>query len=505
MNEQIQTLIANSRLAFVQGKYQEALDIAKDAIKVDPNNADAYLCAGNANMSFEKYDIAIKYYQKAVECEPENGDRYFHLGYALATNSQSAEAIAIFAKADEIGCSPEVTGQLYKILGMLCFDLKKYDDAVVNLCKAETIIGIDIEILQRKALSYGMLGKYTKGLEVANQIKLFAPSEYLGYRIAKEILLLQNRNEEAEEEIDRAERFSRPCMDFFIDKISLELAKYTQDKEKEHYRRALAYINDSLYAIKPEVQNVVDAYINAAEVYVQLEDGDMAANCLGAAENPIDSFNEGFSINKMESKENAGPIMRPSDREINRAVEEARRKYGDRQIEQMGRERERNAFRNQNTSIDHLTPIDKADEYTFEKLDNSVEPIYSQDNLDQINRLYVAAYTLKKEPEHIKLYASRLAKSPNQANQYIGKYSLIKALKEEGYEKIDEEYEDLIKFFRNQSVKDPTDLAAVSFRVQCYIDVKDFDNAEKLCSLLSDELKNPLLEEINKAKTGGTE
>ena len=80
-----------------------------------------------------------------------------------------------------------------------------------------------------------------------------------------------------------------------------------------------------------------------------------------------------------------------------------------------------------------------------------------------------------------------------------------KALKEEGYEKIDEEYEDLIKFFRNQSVKDPTDLAAVSFRVQCYIDVKDFDNAEKLCSLLSDELKNPLLEEINKTKTGGTE
>ena len=72
-------------------------------------------------------------------------------------------------------------------------------------------------------------------------------------------------------------------------------------------------------------------------------------------------------------------------------------------------------------------------------------------------------------------------------------------------QKIDEEYEDLIKFFRNQSVKDPTDLAAVSFRVQCYIDVKDFDNAEKLCSLLSDELKNPLLEEINKAKTGGTE
>jgi tetratricopeptide (TPR) repeat protein len=62
VSEQIETLIANSRLAFVQGKYQEAFDIAKEVIKVDPNNADAYLCAGNANMSFEKYDEAIKYY-----------------------------------------------------------------------------------------------------------------------------------------------------------------------------------------------------------------------------------------------------------------------------------------------------------------------------------------------------------------------------------------------------------------------------------------------------------
>lgn len=121
MNEQIQTLIANSRLAFVQGKYQEALDIAKDAIKVDPNNADAYLCAGNANMSFEKYDIAIKYYQKAVECEPENGDRYFHLGYALATNSQSAEALRNLQKQMKLDVLRRLRGNYIRFLE--CFVL----------------------------------------------------------------------------------------------------------------------------------------------------------------------------------------------------------------------------------------------------------------------------------------------------------------------------------------------------------------------------------------------
>lgn len=52
MNEQLETIIANSRLAFIQGKYQAAFELAKEAIALDSNNADADLCAENANMSF---------------------------------------------------------------------------------------------------------------------------------------------------------------------------------------------------------------------------------------------------------------------------------------------------------------------------------------------------------------------------------------------------------------------------------------------------------------------
>ena len=55
------------------------------------------------------------------------------------------------------------------------------------------ILGIDMEILERKALSYGMSGQYVKGIEVANQMKMFAPTAYLGYRIARQILMLQQR------------------------------------------------------------------------------------------------------------------------------------------------------------------------------------------------------------------------------------------------------------------------------------------------------------------------
>ena len=144
INEQVEALIADSRLAFIQGKNAEALSLAKEAIKLDSKQPDAYLCAGNARMSFEQYDKAVENYKKAVECDPDNGDRFFHLGYALSANNQEAEGLAALAKADEIGTSPEVAGELYKILGMICFDMRRYNDAIINLCKAETIIGIDM-------------------------------------------------------------------------------------------------------------------------------------------------------------------------------------------------------------------------------------------------------------------------------------------------------------------------------------------------------------------------
>ena len=80
---------------------------------------------------------------------------------------------------------------------------------------------------------------------------------------------------------------------------------------------------------------------------------------------------------------------------------------------------------------------------------------------------------------------------------------MIKALRDEGYEKAEEEYQEFLKFLRNEMIKDPSDMMALSFRVQCHVDLGEFDEAEKLCKLLSDDLAQPLREQINEAKLGG--
>ena len=76
-------------------------------------------------------------------------------------------------------------------------------------------------------------------------------------------------------------------------------------------------------------------------------------------------------------------------------------------------------------------------------------------------------------------------------------------MKEMGAEEAMARYKEAIKFFRNAMIKDPTDIMAVTFRVQCYIDIGDYAEAEEICRLLSREVKEPLLEKIAEAKSGG--
>ena len=169
VNEQLAEVISNSRVAFINGQMAEAFKLAKEAIKLDENCADAYQCAANVCMSLSRYEDAIEYYQKAVNCDPNNGNRYFSLGYAQASVNKIAEAMQNFAKADELGLNEDAAGQMYHILGIVNQEFGKLDDALINLKKSELIIPADMDILKRKAVIYGLLDEITNGLQTANQ------------------------------------------------------------------------------------------------------------------------------------------------------------------------------------------------------------------------------------------------------------------------------------------------------------------------------------------------
>lgn len=501
-SKKVSQLLADSRLGFLNQQNETALNLAKEAIKLEPNNPDAYKCAGNASISLGRNGEAIKYYSTAVKCDPNNGNRYYDLGFACSTSEKITEAIKNFAKAEELGCSPENIVQLYNILGIACFDIGRYDDALINLSKAEQLIGIDLDILQRKAIIYGIKDDIRNGILTANQIKLIAPSEYLGYQIAFKLLIQAKRLEAAQKELEKAKKYASPSMDFYFDCMIFELETYQVDKDKEHFGSALAIIEKALKTLKPTLTNVIESYINAAEIYLQLEKPDQTIDCLNAAHNPVGAFNNGFEIVSNEW----GPVEL-TEYDVEDMIEADKAKiaeeYGDYGLEELvvGVEPDEDGNREYFTEVED-EPQDIISDY---KLDETEKIEYSPENTDQINRLYIGAYTLKRDFEKVIEYARKLQVSENVQNSYIGKYTEANAMKELGTPDAKQKYEEIIKFFRNIMIKDPTDIMAVTFRIQCYIDIGNYDEAEQMCNLLAKEIKDPLLEQIRESKVGGGE
>lgn len=497
----IKDLIANSHLAFLNQENQKALELAMEAIKLDKGNPDAYKCAGNAYMSLGQYDDAIRNYSLALGHDPDNGNRYYDLGFALASDERLADALKNLAKAEELGCVPENLVQLYSLLGVICFDIGRYDDALINLNKAEQLTGVNLDILQRKAIIYGIKDDMRNGLMTANQIKLVSPSEYMGYKIAFQMLIQSKRLDAAEKELERAGKYALPSMDIYFDRMTLELERYQTDSDKAHFERALEIIDEALRRMKPDVQEVVDSYINAAEIYLQLEDAQRTIECLNAAQAPIDAYNNGFQIRESELTEPRDL----TDDDIEEMIEEDRKRieeeYGDYGLEELAGEIEPDEDGNRNyfTEMDE-EPLEEALSFKLEEPEGYK---LSADNGDQINRLFIGAYTLLGDFERVAEYARVLQASDSLQNAYIGIYTEANAMKELNLPDWKVKYAEAVKFFRNAMIKDPTDIIAVTFRIQCCIDLGNYAEAEELCSLLAREVREPLQKKIKEAKAGG--
>lgn len=239
---------------------------------------------------------------------------------------------------------------------------------------------------------------------------------------------------------------------------------------------------------------------NAAEIYLQLEDFKQTINCLNAAQNPVDSYNSGFKVVVKKSD-----TVELTEYDVEGMLEADRAKiaerFGDYGLVELIENTEPDELGNR----EYFTEIEEEsqDDEGAYKLDESQKVNYTPENVDQINRLYIGAYTLKKDFDKVIEYARKLQASENNYNSYIGKYTEANALKELASPDADLKYEEIIKFFRNVMIKDPTDIMAVSLRIQCYIDIGNYDEAEQMCTLLSKEMKAPLLEQIKAARTGG--
>lgn len=68
----------------------------------------------------------------APKFDPANGNRYFDLGFTFTANDKLADALKNMVRADELEGSTENLVQLYNLLSVICFDIDRYDNALVE-------------------------------------------------------------------------------------------------------------------------------------------------------------------------------------------------------------------------------------------------------------------------------------------------------------------------------------------------------------------------------------
>ena len=122
MVENYENLVSNANLAFSNGEYQMAWDLADQAIRVNPKKVDGYLSAGKSAMSVDDTKSAIEYFKKAANLEDSSGNVYFLLGYAQAMSGGEASALRSLTRAIEKNCDEELKGQIYMIMAMINSD-----------------------------------------------------------------------------------------------------------------------------------------------------------------------------------------------------------------------------------------------------------------------------------------------------------------------------------------------------------------------------------------------
>lgn len=148
------TLMANNFISV--GRVEEAIKWASTVVQKDSKNADAYQALGAANAKLKRYQQAFDNYVKAHRLEPANANHCSQAAYALLGMNNYTEALtwAEAALQKDAQCS-----EAYRHLGNAHRNLSQYQAAIVAYDKAITLGDHDAIVYNSRGLAKSSLGQ----------------------------------------------------------------------------------------------------------------------------------------------------------------------------------------------------------------------------------------------------------------------------------------------------------------------------------------------------------
>ncbi len=109
-----ESLNARAGAAIEAGRFADAVEPLKQALKLKPDYADAHYNLGVALNSLGRPDEAIESFKRAVALDPDDSESQFDLGEALYAKGKYAEAAEAFAHVTRVA---QVNAEAFENLG----------------------------------------------------------------------------------------------------------------------------------------------------------------------------------------------------------------------------------------------------------------------------------------------------------------------------------------------------------------------------------------------------
>jgi tetratricopeptide (TPR) repeat protein len=248
-------LLLNAAASLVCGtvrrnvNYADELTMWKDVVAKRPNNARAYVAAGNALAARDRIDEAVEVTREATSIDPDYADGHCALGIVLIRQGKPDEAINAYRET--LRLNPRHAKAWYN-LGNVLDRQGKYDEAVDAYTNSIEAYSGFADAHCNLGNTLVRQGRIDEGVEAFRKTLAINPRHVKGHNNLGDALVKLGRLDEAAAELEMAIRLQP---DYAKARINLALLRVTQQRYTEAIEQCEAVLR--LDPNNPAAQDVL--------------------------------------------------------------------------------------------------------------------------------------------------------------------------------------------------------------------------------------------------------
>ncbi|MBS1811401.1 MAG: tetratricopeptide repeat protein, partial [Acidobacteria bacterium] len=254
-------------IALQRRDHKTALTYLRRAIQQSPQSSTLYNILGTIQLELQRINEAEQSYKTAIQLDSDNAKAHHKLGDIWHSQGKLAEAQQAYREA--LRCQPNFP-EVHNNLGQLLLSVHQYDQAIVHLVRAIELRPEQHKTYHLLALALQEQGRYQQAQAVLEQVIRLKPDYAEAWHELGVSLLGQRRLSEGIAALEKSVQLDPKLVQGYLNLGGLHYEHGLADIAREYFRRAQAILPSDALHIKTALC-LPAVYESAAQVQAERE------------------------------------------------------------------------------------------------------------------------------------------------------------------------------------------------------------------------------------------